>query len=116
MFDIALSELVVVGLVALIVIGPERLPRVARSAGRLWGQVQRYVNRVKSEIENDMAIEDARQMQARIHQEIDTVGKSLMEDGKTLEQHILQEKYRKMPAVSVEQTSPPPSSPPGGSV
>jgi len=95
MFDIALSEIVVVMLVALVVIGPERLPKVARSIGRTWGRVQRYVHRVKSDIENEMAIDEARQMQARIHQEVDAVGKSLHEDGKTLEQHILQSRYRK---------------------
>lgn len=113
MFDIALSEIVVIMLVALVVIGPERLPAVARSAGRLWGQVQRYVHRVKSDIENDMALDDARQMQSHIHQEIDAVGKSLREDGKTLEQHILQSQYRKSaPDVSAA----PPLSPPDNSV
>lgn len=111
MFDIALSELVVIALVALIVIGPERLPAVARSTGRLWGRVQRYVHRVKSEIENDMALEDARQMQSRIHQEIDAVGKSLREDGKTLEQHLLQARHRKLPDDKVSSPTPPPDSP-----
>lgn len=112
MFDIALSELVVIALVALIVIGPERLPKVARSAGRLWGRVQRYVHRVKSDIENDMALEDARQMQSRIHKEIDDVGKTLREDGKTLEQHILQSQYRKpAPDAQASSSASPPDSP-----
>lgn len=112
MFDIALSEIAVIMLVALIVIGPERLPKVARSAGRLWGQVQRYVHRVKSDIENDMALDDARQMQSRIHQEIDSVGKSLREDGKTLEQHILQAQHKK-PAPDAQASTPihPPDAP-----
>lgn len=112
MFDIALSEIVVIMLVALVVIGPERLPSVARSVGRLWGQVQRYVHRVKSDIENDMALDDARQMQSRIHQEIDAVGQSLREDGKTLEQHILQSQYRKpVPDVPATSNPPPPDAP-----
>lgn len=107
MFDIALSEVVVVMLVALIVIGPERLPKVARSMGRTWGRVQRYVQHVKSDIENEMAIDEAKLMQARIHREIDAVGSSLREDGKTLEQHILQSQYRNPPAVP----DAPPSAP-----
>ncbi|MFZ3019269.1 MAG: Sec-independent protein translocase protein TatB [Gallionella sp.] len=107
MFDIALSEIAIIMLVALVVIGPERLPKVARTAGRLWGQVQRYVHRVKSDIENDIALDDARQMQSRIHQEIDAVGKTLREDGKTLEQHILQAQHRKTPAAPDAQSSPP---------
>jgi len=97
MFDIALSEIVVIMLVALVIIGPERLPKVARSIGRTWGRVQRYVQHVKSDIENEMAIDEARQMQARIRREVDTVGNILREDGKTLEQHILQSQYRKPP-------------------
>lgn len=111
MFDIALSEIVVIMLVALVVIGPERLPKVARSIGRTWGRVQRYVNRVKSDIENEMAVDEARQMQARIHQEVDAVGKSLREDGKTLEQHLLQAQHRK-PAPDAQASSP--SRPPDG--
>ncbi|HCI14173.1 MAG: twin arginine-targeting protein translocase TatB [Gallionellales bacterium GWA2_60_142] len=107
MFDIALSEIVIVMLVALVVIGPERLPKVARSIGRTWGRVQRYVNRVKSDIENEMAIDEARQMQARIHQEVDAVGKSLREDGKTLEQHILQSQHRKQPTAPDAESSTP---------
>ena len=108
MFDIAFSEVVIIMLVALVVIGPERLPKVARSIGRAWGQVQRYVHRVKSDIENDMALEDARKMQSHIHQEIDAVGKSLREDGKTLEQHILQARHRISAASEVQPDAPRP--------
>ncbi len=46
MFDIGFSELIVIAIVALVVIGPERLPRVARTAGHLLGRMQRYVNDV----------------------------------------------------------------------
>ncbi len=47
MFDIGFSELMVIGVVALVVIGPERLPKVARTAGHLMGRMQRYVASVK---------------------------------------------------------------------
>ena len=50
MFDFGFSELVVVMLVALVVIGPERLPKVARTLGSLWGRTQRYINKMKSDI------------------------------------------------------------------
>jgi Tat protein translocase TatB subunit len=50
MFDIGFSELVVIAVVALIVIGPERLPKAARTMGHLFGRLQRYVNDVKSDI------------------------------------------------------------------
>ena len=54
MFDIAFSELIVIGVVALVVIGPERLPKVARTAGLLYGRFQRYVSNVKADIQREM--------------------------------------------------------------
>ena len=54
MFDIGFSELFVIGVVALVVIGPERLPKVARTAGVLFGRLQRYVTQVKSDISREM--------------------------------------------------------------
>lgn len=60
MFDIGFSELVVVGVVALIVIGPERLPKVARTAGHLLGRFQRYASSVKSDISREMQLDELR--------------------------------------------------------
>src|ERR1700752_3473961 len=54
MFDIGFSELLVCGIVALVVIGPERLPKVARTLGVLFGRMQRYVAQVKSDISREM--------------------------------------------------------------
>jgi len=56
MFDIGFSELVVIGVVALVVIGPERLPRVARTMGHLFGRLQRYVAQVKTDINREMEL------------------------------------------------------------
>ena len=60
MFDIGFSELMVIAVVALVVIGPERLPRVARTLGHLFGRLQRYVNEVKSDISREMELEELR--------------------------------------------------------
>lgn len=60
MFDIGFSELILIGVVALIVIGPERLPKVARTAGHLFGRFQRYVNSVKSDISREMELDELR--------------------------------------------------------
>ena len=54
MFDIGFTELMVIGVVALVVIGPERLPKVARTAGILMGRMQRYVAGVKADINREM--------------------------------------------------------------
>ena len=66
MFDVAFSELVVIAVVALIVIGPEKLPKVARTLGFLAGRLQRYVTNVKAEIEREMQFEDLQKLQQEI--------------------------------------------------
>jgi sec-independent protein translocase protein TatB len=60
MFDIGFTELLVIGVVALLVIGPERLPKVARTAGHLFGRFQRYVSSVKADIGHEMQMEELR--------------------------------------------------------
>lgn len=60
MFDIGFTELMVIGVVALIVIGPERLPKVARTAGHLYGRLQRYVSSVKSDISHEIQLDEIR--------------------------------------------------------
>jgi sec-independent protein translocase protein TatB len=62
MFDIGFSELMVIALVALIVIGPERLPRVARTLGHLAGRLQRYVSDVKADISREVELDELRNM------------------------------------------------------
>ena len=68
MFDIGFSELVVIGVVALIVIGPERLPRVARTMGILAGRLQRYVADVKADINREVELEELRKMRDSVEQ------------------------------------------------
>lgn len=66
MFDIGFSELMVIGIVALIVIGPERLPKVARTIGHLLGRAQRYVNDVKSDINREMRLDELKKLQTEL--------------------------------------------------
>ena len=105
MFDFAFSELIVILLVALVVIGPERLPKVARTAGHLWGRAQRYVHNVKNDIANDMAIEEARQLQGSIKENISVIEQSAHEAILTAEQKILQAQYNNPPVAPDEQNS-----------
>ena len=58
MIDFGLSELMLIGVVALIVLGPERLPGVARMAGSVFGRAQRYVHQLRSEVNNELALDD----------------------------------------------------------
>ena len=66
MFDIGFSELVVIALVGLIVIGPERMPKVARTVGHLLGRLQRYVSDVKSDINREMQLEELKKLQTQV--------------------------------------------------
>lgn len=68
MFDISFFELFVIGVVALIVIGPERLPKVARTAGHMFGRMQRYVNDVKADINREMELEELRKLRSEFEQ------------------------------------------------
>lgn len=73
MFDIGFSELLVIGVVALIVLGPERLPKVARTAGHLFGRLQRYVSEVKAEVKREMHNEEVMKLQTSLQEAKDAV-------------------------------------------
>lgn len=77
MFNVGFSELVVILVVALVVIGPERLPKVARTIGHLLGRAQRYASQVKADIYRDMALEELRDLRKKVHTETDAFQKSV---------------------------------------
>src|SRR5512137_802700 len=66
MFDVGFSEIMVIAVVALIVIGPERLPKAARTLGHLFGRLQRYVNDVKSDINREIELDELRKLQQQV--------------------------------------------------
>jgi sec-independent protein translocase protein TatB len=80
MFDIGFSELLVIGLVALIVIGPERLPRVARTIGILAGRLQRYVADVKADINREVELEELRKMKDSVQQAASNIENSVQSE------------------------------------
>lgn len=106
MFDVAFSELVVIALVALIVIGPERLPQVARTAGHMWSRLQRYVTTVKNDISNEMDLEEARKMKQSLMQQASVVEQEVRSAQLTVEQQALQAYYRKPTAEPSPESSP----------
>jgi len=64
--DLGLSKMALIGAVALIVIGPEKLPRVARTVGTLLGKAQRYVADVKAEVNRSMELDELRKMKETV--------------------------------------------------
>ena len=93
MFDVGFSELLVIGVVGLVVIGPERMPGVARTAGALFGRAQRYINALKADIQNEVDLEEFKRIKStfydaaksiedsvsQVKQELDATAQSLNE-------------------------------------
>jgi sec-independent protein translocase protein TatB len=67
MFDVGFSELLVIGVVGLVVIGPERMPGVARTAGALFGRAQRYINTLKADIQTEVNMEEFKRIEATFY-------------------------------------------------
>ena len=66
MFDFGFSEVLVAAVIGLIVIGPERLPKVARTLGHLFGKLQRYVTDLKDDISRQAEVEEFNQIKASV--------------------------------------------------
>ncbi|PTQ79123.1 Sec-independent protein translocase TatB [Nitrosospira multiformis] len=99
MFDISFSEILVIAAVALIVIGPERLPKVARTLGHLFGRAQRYVNDVKSDIQREIELDELKKWKA-----------SVEETGRSIENsvHTELDKFRETVEAGAEASAMPP--------
>ncbi len=76
MFDISFMELLVISLVALIVIGPERLPIVAKTLGNLYGRCRSFVYSVRTDIHNEIRMEELKEMQSSIEETVHSVEQS----------------------------------------
>jgi len=77
MFDIGFSELMLVAVVALVVIGPERLPAVARTLGHLFGRLQRYVNDVKADISREIELDELKKFKNQFEEAAQSVESSV---------------------------------------
>ena len=90
MFDVGFSELIVIGIVALVVIGPERLPGVARTAGHLLGRLQRYVSDVKSDISREMQLDELKKLQSEMQDSARSLEQSFKGEMRSVEQSVEQ--------------------------
>jgi len=113
MFDVGLSEIIVIAVVALIVIGPERLPKVARTLGHLFGRMQRYVNDVKADISREMQLDELRKLQSSMQDAARSIEQSVSGEISATESEL--QKIADIPAQ--ETANPPagssPDAPPG---
>jgi sec-independent protein translocase protein TatB len=87
MFDVGFSEMVVIGVVALIVIGPEKLPRVARTVGALIGRMQRYVNDVKADINREIELDELKKLHTSVKDAAHSIETTMKETISSFESH-----------------------------
>ncbi len=88
MFDLDVSKLAVIGAVALVVIGPEKMPRVARTIGTFFGKAQRYISDVKAEVNRTMEMEDLKKMKESMDSAMTDVQSSVLNATTQLNQGI----------------------------
>ncbi|WP_233864855.1 Sec-independent protein translocase protein TatB [Paraburkholderia adhaesiva] len=79
MLDLGLTKMALIGVVALVVLGPERLPRVARTAGALFGRAQRYINDVKSEVTREIELDELRRMKTEFENSAKSVEQTVQD-------------------------------------
>lgn len=82
MFDIGFTELVLIGIVGLVVIGPERLPGVARTAGKYFGKLRKFMTNVKADVENELRADELREILNKQQDELQSLKKVVDEVGK----------------------------------
>lgn len=88
MLDLGLSKMALISVVALVVLGPERLPRVARTAGALFARAQRYINDVKAEVSREIELDALRNMKTDLEQAARKVETAVHDHEQSLNQTV----------------------------
>ena len=107
MFDIGFSEIVVIAVVALVVLGPEKLPKTARTLGHLFGRLQRYVSDVKRDIQRELELDELRKLQQNVQSAAKEIETSMTAATRDVEQNVRDVEA----ALSATSDSAPPSAP-----
>lgn len=85
MFDLGFTELLVIGVVALVVLGPERLPEVARTAGKLFAQAQRYISDVKTEFNRETQLAEFKKIREELTSSAEALKSSVSDFSKSVD-------------------------------
>jgi sec-independent protein translocase protein TatB len=112
MFGVDFSEIMVIMIVALIVIGPERLPKVARTMGEWWGRLQRYINRIKADVTTSMELEELRELERKIKAEADALERTVQQASNNINQEARKLEKEIEPPTPVSSNPTPPAEPP----
>ncbi len=114
MFDIGFTELLMIGVVALIVIGPERLPKVARTAGHLFGRMQRYVSDVKSDISREIELDELKRAGQEFKQSVEASVTDIQQQTSVVDDYLREETNsisKAVTSIADEDEMPPLSEP-----
>jgi len=111
MIDLGISKLAMIGAVALIVIGPEKLPRVARTVGTLIGKAQRYVSDVKAEVSRSMELDELKKMKESVESAAQDVSQSIQTNATDFEKSWADATSTASEGISDYRPSLPPSVP-----
>lgn len=111
MFGISFSELIVITVVALLVIGPEKLPKVARTIGTLVGRIQRYTAQVKEEVNREFRFEELQKLQEEIKQSVSNAEQSMQQKMAELESTVAEFSDENFGYESNQQETPKPVKP-----
>ena len=114
MFDIAFSEVMVIAVIALIVIGPERLPRVARTLGHLFGRMQRYVNEVRSDIQREIELDELKKLKETVEESARSIEQSVSQEYNAARDELRAVESLAETAASASATEPNPPPPTTG--
>ncbi len=107
MFDLGLEKMALIGVVALVVIGPEKLPRVARTVGMLLGKAQRYVNDVKAEVNRSMELDELRKMKSTVEDAARDVEHSIHSGASDIERELSGASGETLSALAEPDAAPP---------
>ena len=88
MFDMGFTELLLIGIVGLIVIGPERLPGVARTAGKYFGKLRRFMSNVKADVENELRTDELRDILKKQQEELQSLKNVVDDVGKDVDSSV----------------------------
>ena len=88
MFNFGISEIMIIAVVGLIVIGPERLPKVARTMGHVFGRMQRYASQIKSDINKEMQLEELKSIQKSMKDAADEIEQSVTQQVNYIESEV----------------------------
>jgi len=115
MFDISFGELILAGAVALVVIGPEKLPKVARTAGMLFGRAQRMAAGFRADLERELQASEIAELQKKISEEANNLRDEMAESAAQVRGALEEEEHPILPPPVIDNTDTEPPSLPAAS-